>query len=135
MKHKTWFRLVIKAIGVLLIGFSFPYIVVAIYEITSAWSQYRSMSFSGATADWFDYFILPLLSSAGTLLMLGFGLYLFFGGEWVVNRCIPSNRPYCPECGYDLSKSEEGERCPECGVGLAGRVVVNKDLGANADNS
>ena len=28
-----------------------------------------------------------------------------------------SNRPYCPECGYDLSKATSGN-CPECGVKL-----------------
>jgi hypothetical protein len=50
---------------------------------------------------------------------LALGLYLFFGGEWIVNRAIPSNRPYCPECGYDLSRSRR-EHCPECGVTLPG---------------
>ncbi len=53
----------------------------------------------------------------GYLIQFVLGLYLLFSGEALVNLCIPSNRPYCPECGYELSESSQ-ERCPECGVNL-----------------
>ena len=43
------------------------------------------------------------------------GVYLFFGGRWIADKAIPGNRPYCYECGYDLS-NYVGERCPECGT-------------------
>lgn len=56
-----------------------------------------------------------LMSTAGYLAPFAIGLYLFFGGEWVVNLAIASNRPYCPECGYDLSRAT-GPVCPECGT-------------------
>jgi hypothetical protein len=42
-------------------------------------------------------------------------MYLLIGGKWIADFAIPSNRPYCPNCGYDLSHYS-GERCPECGV-------------------
>lgn len=45
------------------------------------------------------------------------GLYLFFGGKWILNRIVPSNRPYCHECGYDLSHNGSPQ-CPECGVAV-----------------
>ena len=50
-------------------------------------------------------------------LQLAIGFYLFFGGKWIVDRIIPSNRPYCHECGYDLTgmPPDKGE-CSECGT-------------------
>ncbi len=51
----------------------------------------------------------------GPAIRGAFGLYLFLGGNWIVNLAIPGNRPYCPECGYDLSGAP-GKRCPECGT-------------------
>ncbi|MCZ6811939.1 MAG: hypothetical protein ACE10B_03625 [Phycisphaerales bacterium] len=54
---------------------------------------------------------------SGSIVQLAIGVYLLFGGKWIVNVCIPSNRPYCPECGYDLSKAASAN-CPECGVKL-----------------
>jgi hypothetical protein len=60
---------------------------------------------------------LEIARFGGYLVQLLLGLYLFFGAKWIVNKAIPSNRPYCPECGYDLSKSR-GDVCPECGVAL-----------------
>ncbi len=54
---------------------------------------------------------------SGSIVQLAIGVYLLFGGNWIVNVCISSNRPYCPECGYDLSKATSAN-CPECGVKL-----------------
>ena len=41
--------------------------------------------------------------------------YLFFGGKWVADKAIPGNRPYCHECGYDLTNAA-GNVCTECGT-------------------
>lgn len=111
MKHKTWFRLVLKAIGVLLVGLSFP-----AFSQFLGYIFYMSDSTSGFPSD-SAYWVVQLLYSGGVLLQLGFGLYLFFGGAWIVNKAIPSNRAYCPECGYDLRNSPVG-RCAECGVAV-----------------
>ncbi|MCI0366395.1 MAG: hypothetical protein L0Y44_06815 [Phycisphaerales bacterium] len=120
MKHKTWFRLVIKAIGVLLIGLSITTLVSGLLHVGL---QLIALLTGGFFFDstfleyqWPHYF--------GGAAQFVFGLYLFFGGKWIVNKVIPSNRPYCPECGYDLSKSN-GANCPECGVALAGEVGSN----------
>ena len=53
---------------------------------------------------------------------MGIGLYLFFGGKWIADLAIPGNRPYCPECGYDLTGATES-RCPECGTPFSAKDV------------
>jgi hypothetical protein len=105
MKHKTWFRLVIKAIGVLLLGFSIPEIVqVMSYFLLVDWPSTGTF----VSYNWIYGIIAPSLQTA-------IGAYLLIDGRWIIDKSIPSNRPYCPECGYDLSQSR-GEKCPECGV-------------------
>jgi hypothetical protein len=60
------------------------------------------------------YIVSPLMQLCG-------GLYLFFDGRRVVDWAVPGNRPYCPECGYDLTAAS-GDVCPECGTNpLVGR--------------
>lgn len=103
MKHKTWFRLVLKAIGV------FTVVSGASTLLTYAGFLWQAISAGGIGSN-ISVFFFQL---AGPFVQIALGLYLFFGGEWVVNKAIPSNRPYCPECGYDLSGAVRN-RCPEC---------------------
>src|SRR5262245_11987829 len=112
MKHKTWFRLVLKAIGILLIGYSLPTVGRGAGELIYAYFEGRQ--FAGYPS---NYWIVQSLYYSGTFMQFVLGLYLFFGGKWIVNMAIPSNRSYCPECGYDL-QSSKGACCPECGVAL-----------------
>lgn len=127
MKHKTWFRLMLKVVGVLLIGLGVPEVITTLLwmlqlVVLSDWtfvSNYGSVGGAGSTMfgpeDLFQ--VLMILGPAVQVLL---GLYLLFGGTWLVDRCIPSNRPYCPNCGYDLSHNT-GARCSECGVTLPPR--------------
>ena len=108
MKHKTLFRLLLKAVGVWLFvdgaGQLASYAANVLYFVT------QQVAGAGWSQLWYSVFSL-----AGPLVKSCMGLYLFFSGEWIVNKAIPSNRPYCPECAYDLSGTISN-RCPECGM-------------------
>lgn len=66
----------------------------------------------------------------GSVARIAIGAYLLFGGARLVNFCIPSNRPYCPQCGYDVREAGN-EKCPECGVQLPAEVLENIQRQAN----
>lgn len=107
MKHKTLFRLIIKAMGLFFTVWALPGLLRTLLAYTS-----NALQGAPANLEWW-----MVLEPIPALVQIAIGLYLFLGGEWIVNRCIPSNRPYCPECGYDVSKAKS-PRCPECGAAL-----------------
>ncbi len=106
MKYKTLFRMMLKAIGVW----------VFVGGINSLTGQIGMLGFYLANQSigrgqvW--YFFLNVIAP---LVQFGVGAYLFFGGKWIVDRAIPGNRPYCHECGYDLTNAA-GNLCTECGT-------------------
>lgn len=110
MKYKTLFRILLKAIGVYLIASNFGFVVqLAITFLMDMLSSSGTGGMFGSQLGW------SLRFSGGGILSFLFGFYLFFGGKWIVNCAIPSNRPYCQECGYELTRSRS-TRCPECGT-------------------
>jgi hypothetical protein len=123
MRYKTLFRVLLKAIGVLLVGQAFPRVVdhalLLMYMVAEG------------DADWQEILFYPVMyglgtSTGGTLVQLVLGLYLFFGGKWLTNLAIPDNRSYCAACGYQLT-GREGVNCPHCG-GAMGDPVTSGTL-------
>ena len=105
MRYKTLFRVMLKFLGVWLTA-------QGVISVTSTlFSMVRAAWFSGGT----PYSIAYWLSFPSGIVGIAIGLYLFFGGKWIADLAIPGNRPYCHECGYDLSGAA-GSICNECGT-------------------
>lgn len=110
MKYKTAFRLALRLIGIFLIAESLPWIVVSCGSLALTIVTQGQFGPGYSLAAWSFQSWLAQLLGAFT------GLYLFFGGAWIVNRVIPSNRPYCHECGYEITGLPTEGICPECGT-------------------
>lgn len=105
MRYKTLFRVLVKVIGVWFLAQGVSSMITQAFTVVQAFI--RDPNYLGTS--WFEY--MPIYPASYILV----GLYLFLGGGWITEIAIPSNRPYCPQCGYDLGNTVAGE-CPECGL-------------------
>jgi len=122
MKYKTAFRLALKAIGVLVIAQHLPMAIISTCSVSVTILTEGMLGFGPmSTLSW--------ELQTGIMYVMGalVGCYLLFGGRWIVDRAIPSNRPYCHECAYELTGNVTGV-CPECGtVNKAPERVANSN--------
>ena len=110
MKYKTAFRLAVRLIGVYAVAMSLPWLITTSVSIALDVLMAGGLGFGGLPGPW------EVQTFFSHLLSVGVGLYLFFRGERIVNRAIPSNRPYCHECAYQLTGLPSEGCCPECGT-------------------
>ena len=119
MKHKTLFRLMLKAIGV----WVFCQGIAALPQYLGWALQLMGTLWAGGSSGMSQYGgWTSLVTLMSPFAQMGVGIYLFFGGKWIVDKAIPSNRPYCQECGYDLTGAVR-DRCPECDTPFRPRDV------------
>jgi RNA polymerase subunit RPABC4/transcription elongation factor Spt4 len=112
MRYKTFTRLLIKLMGIyFLLGglVSLAASVVFLLIVVGEYSSYGGISMIAYPASW----------GVSSLVSIALGLFLLLASNWIVDRLIPSNRPYCPNCGYELTGNTR-EQCPECGVDVQG---------------
>jgi hypothetical protein len=110
MTDHSWFKLLVRAIGLLILGLGGPSLLFSLTGLlVEVWdqsvAQYGVMRYVAVT--------LPPMLAYGA--QTAFGLYLFLGAERLISRCMRDVRGHCPACGYDLSSTSTG-RCPECGT-------------------
>lgn len=110
MKYKTAFRLAIQFMGVYFIASCaaqlMPGAIVWGYESVMGGGL-------GASVPGVPWELRQMLYLAAEGAV---GIVLYFHPNFIVNRVIPSNRPYCHECGYELTGLAERGVCPECGT-------------------
>ena len=124
MTEFAWFKLLLRAIGVLLLGLGAPSLINQIAWIAISLTSVPAPGMPRG-------YELPYLGALlGAGAQCGLGVYLLFGGNWFVNRCLAEIRGHCLNCGYSL-EGVPGNRCPECGSPLrqepAGSAAPSRD--------
>ncbi len=109
MKYKTLFRVLQKLVGLLVCAQGVMWAASSLRSLFFLFDITGTRYVTGFPTSWWTF--IPIHGLVGVAV----GSYLFFGGKWIANLAIPGNRPYCDECGYDLTDAT-GDSCPECGT-------------------
>lgn len=104
----AWYRLLLQAIGVLLIGLAVPR-VFSVAASASVWYSLGTGRFGG-------YPVMGLvLDGLAPIIQLVIGLYLLSGAKRIVFISLRGIDTTCARCGYSL-ESIVGDVCPECSL-------------------
>jgi len=110
MSEFAWFKLLVRLVGLLLLGFSVPMLLHVIGRLLASGIPNSGMQTSMSLRIELSS-NLPALIGDGA--QAAFGAYLFFRGDWVIRRVLAEIHGRCAVCGFDLS-AVKASSCPEC---------------------
>lgn len=108
MRHRNWLTVVLRILGIVLVAYHIDYPLRLVMWLFSAF-------FGSTEADLLGRSLITDIWTVAGAFRFFFGLYLLFGGKWLVNLCMRDIVGRCPGCGYDIA-SITSDTCPECGT-------------------
>ena len=115
MNDFAWIKLLLRAVGVLLIGLGVPHALAMTGSIANGYINARGLH----VWEWLPGYAASL---EGYLAQVGFGFYLLVNGRAITRLCMSDLRNVCLQCGYDIA-SIPGGTCPECGTPIRREVA------------
>lgn len=112
MNASTFFRLTVRAIGMLLIGL---HIASPIWFVQSLVSAIRLEEELYTLPNWIVSFFTHFSGFA-------LGVYLTFFADRFIRACVRDAMGRCGTCGHDL-RGWSGEKCPSCGAPFASSPI------------
>ncbi len=110
MSEFAWFKLLVRLVGVLLLGISVPMLMWYLGTFLTSMLPSSPLRTSGSL-EYELYRTVPGLLGYGT--QAAFGAYLLFRGDWVIRKVLAEINGRCAVCGFDLG-AVTGPSCPEC---------------------
>lgn len=121
MSDPAWFKLLVRVVGLLLVGLAVPSLVDRVGTVVNEFTSPTPPT--SLSVGWVVAWVL------GPALQCAFGVYLLAGGGALTRWCVGKAKGRCPSCDYDL-RGITGGRCPECGA-LAPTEPSRKNAGEN----
>jgi len=103
-----WFKLLVRAVGLMLIGFAAPMLVKNVLTFLYV------LMFDEQPAS-LSYTLSYVAAIFGDLVQGGFGVYLLLGGGKLTQWCLRQTLGSCLVCEYDV-RTITAPTCPECGA-------------------
>jgi hypothetical protein len=116
MRDYRWFKILVRAIGILIVGESLFHLTTVVDYGLRAIQYPRGMG--GPSSYWTPVAVYGI----GFLVQFLFGCYLISGAPKFVRYCIEQVEDRCIRCDYDI-RGLTGQ-CPECGLPIP-TVVAN----------
>lgn len=110
MSEYAWFKLLVRAIGIILMALSVPMLIWWAAQMLVSLRGLNPATSSNALE---RNFVQWLPSMLAYFCQAGAGAYLFFGGEALIRRVISEVDGRCAKCGFELGDLKR-DACPEC---------------------